>query len=288
MAIQPAQNELNLYLVRHGETEGNVNRPLYKEIADHAIRLTARGIAQAADAGTYLAARLYSEYEQNPEHFGFLRVWNSPYYRTRQTACEILYAMGQKFDPDSGLITYREEPFLIEQKAGLFDGLTDEEFQERYPDESENYERHKKFLGRIYGTAPLGETRMDVAIRVKHHFRTVIEDYMTRNIRHVVVVSHGLTVRAYEMGWMRYAPEWLDSEKNPGNCWIRHIHGNRAQGYIDAGYVHGEGAPLGDPLATQRQTEGAEQVFMLKPQRPNAIIPPGVKVIDPFKQRCGG
>ncbi len=33
-----------------------------------------------------------------------------------------------------------------------------------------------------------------------------------------------VTVRAFTMGWMRYSPEWLDTERNPGNCWIRHIH----------------------------------------------------------------
>lgn len=278
---------LNLYLVRHGETEGNVHRPLYKEIADHAIRLTARGLRQAEAAGAFLADHLFSVQQKNPDHFGAIRVWNSPYYRTRQTACGILYAMGQKFDPESGIITYREEPFLIEQKAGLFDGMTDEEFEETYPQEAKNYSRHKKHLGRIYGCAPLGESRMDVVIRVKHHFRNVVEDYKTKSIRHAVIVCHGLTTRAYEMGWMRYPPEWLDSEKNPGNCWIRHIYGNREQGYVDEGYIYGEGAPLRDPMATQRKTEGCEQVIMLKPQRPNAIVPPGVTVIDPFKQRCG-
>lgn len=282
-----AQGDLNLYLVRHGETQGNVNRALYKKIADHAIRLTERGILQAGAAGEFLAERLYAEYKDSPRRFGSVRVWFSPYYRTRQTACEIIHALGQKFGNAAERIAYREDPFLTEQKAGLFDGLTDEQFKELHPKEAENYERHKNFLGRIYGKAPLGETRLEVAIRVKHHFRTVLEDYTSRNIRHVIIVSHGVTVRAYEMGWMRYAPEWLDSEKNPGNCWIRYIHGRRAKGYTDEGYIHGEDAPFNDPGATQRLTDGAEQVFMLKPQRPNTIVSPGITVIDPFQQRCG-
>jgi len=285
MKKEEDKKELNLYLVRHGETEGNVRRSRYKEVADHAIRLTAKGIAQAHEAGVFLANRLRDEYEADRAAFGAIRVWNSPYYRTRQTAHGLLYELGQKFAPSSGLVSYREEPFLIEQKAGLFDGLTEEEFEEKFPEESENYNRHKRFLGRIYGTAPLGETRLDVVIRVKQHFRTVIEDYVSRNIRHVIIASHGLTVRAYEMGWMRYAPEWLDSEKNPGNCWVRHIHGLRGVGYRDEGYIHGEKAPLREPMATQRKTEGAEQVYMLKPQRPNAIVPYGITVIDPFQQK---
>ena len=51
----------------------------------------------------------------------------------------------------------------------------------------------------------------------------VIDVYRTHDICHVIVVSHGVTVRAFTMGWMRYSPEWLDTERNPGNCWIRHI-----------------------------------------------------------------
>lgn len=281
-----ASKELNLYLVRHGETEGNVHRPLYKEIADHAIRLTPRGHDQAYAAGQFLARHFARDYAQDPEAFGHIRVWNSPYYRTRQTAGEIIYAMGQVFPKETGLISYGEDLFLIEQKAGLFDGLTEKEFECAYPDEAANYNRHKDFFGRIYGCAPLGESRLDVAIRVKHHFRRVMEDYTRHNIRHVVIVSHGVTVRAYEMGWMRYPPEWLDAEKNPGNCWVRHIHGQRRTGYKDEGYIHGEGAPICDPMATQREDAQAGQVFMLAPHRPNAIVPKGVTVIDPFKQRC--
>ena len=280
------KQELNLYLVRHGETEGNVKRSRYREIADHAIRLTSRGHDQAYAAGHFLAAHLAEERAADPKSFGHIRVWYSPYYRTRQTAAEILYAMGQVLSKDSGLISYREEPFITEQKAGLFDGLTDQEFAQAYPEETENYERHKQFMGRIYGTAPLGESRMDVVIRVKHHFRTVLEDYKDRGIRHVVVVSHGVTSRAYEMGWMRYAPEWLDAEKNPGNCWVRHIHGSTKTGYVDEGYVYGEGAPLRDLAATQHEMTQATDVFMLSPQRPNAIVPKGITVFDPFMKRC--
>ncbi len=276
---------LHIYLVRHGETEGNIDRSLYRDVADHAVRLTPRGIEQASEAGEFLASRLFDAREEEGENFGLIRLWHSPYYRARQTAQGILYALGQKFDPESGVLTYREEPFLMEQKAGLFDGMTEEEFERAYPQEAANYNKHKGFFGRMYGSTPLGESRMDVVIRVKQLFRTIVEDYTGRNIRHVVVVSHGVTMRAFLMGWMRYSPEWMDAEKNPGNCWVRHVYGSREEGgYRDDGYVFGEEAPLGNPLATQRPTEGARQVVMLKPQRPNAIVPPGVVVIDPFKK----
>jgi hypothetical protein len=117
---------------------------------------------------------------------------------------------------------------------------------------------------------------------VKHFFGTILDDLYKHDIRHVIVINHGVTVRAMTMGWMRYAPEWLDAEQNPGNCWIRHIHGTRRQGYVDAGYIHGEGATIGNMMATQRQLTGAEDIYLLKPGRPNGIVPLGVTANDPF------
>ena len=84
---------------------------------------------------------------------------------------------------------------------------------------------------------------------------------------------------------MRYMPEWLDAEKNPGNCWIRHIHGNRDIAYTDEGYIYGEGATLYNRNATQLQLENPEAIYMLKPGRPNGMVPKGVKPLDPFAPR---
>ena len=111
----------------------------------------------------------------------------------------------------------------INQKAGVFDGLDDSQFMERHLDACKDHDKHVLYNGRAYATTPMGESRLDVAIRCKHVFGTIVDDYRTHDIRHVIVVSHGVTVRAFTMGWMRYSPEWLDTERNPGNCWIRHI-----------------------------------------------------------------
>ena len=51
---------MNLYLVRHGETEANVNHQLHRTKSDHAIRLTKRGKQQAAETGEFLAEHLGS------------------------------------------------------------------------------------------------------------------------------------------------------------------------------------------------------------------------------------
>ncbi len=277
-----AEKYLNIYLVRHGETEGNVDRTLYKVKADHAIRLTPKGVQQADDAGRFLMRHLKERQQQEGRSFGRIRVWHSSYYRARETAGHILQQLAERFDPFSGVLTYHDEPFLIEQKAGLFDGMTDKEFKTTYPEAAQDYEKHIRFNGRTYAQSPMGDSRLDVTKSVKHHFGSIARDFEKHNIRNVIVVCHGVTERAFLMGWMRYCSEWFDAEKNPGNCWIRQIHGNSKTGYTDKGYIFGDGAPLHDPMATQRQLENAEEIFMLMPQRTNAIVPRGVKVFDPF------
>ncbi|MDD5585397.1 MAG: histidine phosphatase family protein [Alphaproteobacteria bacterium] len=278
---------LNIYLVRHGQSQANVNHKLHETMADHAIRLTPKGVWQAEDAGAFLASHLMRVKERAGSRFGKIRVWHSPYYRARETAGHILVKLGEVFDPRSGIVTYREEPFLMEQKAGLFDGKSREESRIVFPVEAADFSKHEKHFGFCYAIAPMGESRMTTAVRNKHLSGTILRDYELRNIRHVVIVSHGIVTRTVLMGWMRYAPEWLDAEMNPGNCWVRHVHGTRYKGYADEGYVFGEDAPLFDPMATQKHIKGADKVFMLAPQRPNAIVPRGIKVFDPFAKRSG-
>lgn len=291
--IHEDPGELNIYLVRHGLTEGNVDRSKYLEIPDHAIMLTERGYEQAAAAGAFLADLFRTQCNEDPEKFGQARIWHSPYYRTRLTAGEIIYEIGQKFVEDRHRISYREAMFLFEQKAGLHDGLDDDGYAVHHPKEAKHSKKMKKFLGDAYGEPLLGESRMDVALRAKPFFGTIIKDYRHRRaegnhsgpIRNVVIVCHGVTLRSIVMAWMHYPPEWLDAERNPKQCWIRHLHGSGKIGYKDEGYIFGENAPLRDPMATQRIVESERPIIMLKPQRPNIIVPPGIQTIDPFTQR---
>ncbi len=49
-------------------------------------------------------------------------------------------------------------------------------------------------------------------------------------------VSHGVSVRAFVMMWCHKSPEWLEDEKNPGNCAVRLIDDDGDQGYIFEGF----------------------------------------------------
>ena len=82
---------------------------------------------------------------------------------------------------------------------------------------------------------PLGESRFDVANRVHESFGTFHRDNERHNIDTLIVVCHGVTLRAFVMQWLHLTPEWFDDEPNPGNCDIRLIKDGKDEGYIYRG-----------------------------------------------------
>ncbi len=42
-------------------------------------------------------------------------------------------------------------------------------------------------------------------------------------------------MRAWVMNWMHLTPEWFEAERNPGNCWIRHLRDQEDLGYVYVG-----------------------------------------------------
>jgi broad specificity phosphatase PhoE len=55
-------------------------------------------------------------------------------------------------------------------------------------------------------------------------------------INDVVIISHGVTIRAFVMMWLKLSPEWFEDEPNPKNCGVRFIDGQNDRNYIFEGY----------------------------------------------------
>lgn len=219
---------MEIILVRHGESAGNLDRSVHRTLADHVVPLSDLGKEQATQAGqkiqSYLRERKLVT-SANPT----VRLWSSPYLRTRQTAEEILPIEWE----NKGLIIndYREDVALCEQQFGLFDGLTDEELVERFPEEQAHYEKMERFSGRYWARMPCGESRFDVSLRVHQMFGTWHRD-AEQGVRNIIVVSHGVTIRAILMRWLHLSPDWFEQEPNPGNCAVRVIREGKDLGYV--------------------------------------------------------
>ena len=220
---------MRIVLVRHGESEGNVDARIHATTADHAIGLSARGREQALEAGTRLDA-LFTDLYGSIEEAPWIRVWVSPYRRTRETAAAIAERAGH------WVRDTREHILLCEQQFGLFDGVPEEELPARFPAEWAHYDLCSRFEGRFWARMPLGESRFDVAQRVHQAFGTFHRDAVEHGIQDLVVICHGVTLRAFVMMWFGLSPEWFESESNPGNCAIRLIDAGRDRGYVFAGF----------------------------------------------------
>ncbi|MCC5611046.1 histidine phosphatase family protein [Nostoc sp. CHAB 5834] len=203
----------NIYLVRHGESLANVSKMVHSQTPDHAIPLSARGTAQAQGAGKVLGELLRAG-DGSP-----VRLWTSPYRRTRQTATELKAGMGDIGRP----FDQREHINLCEQQFGLFDGYEDEELAEAFPVEHKHYALAVSHEGKFWPRMPMGESRFDVAVRVHQAFGTFHRDASRHGIENIIVVCHGVTMRAFIMQWLHLPYEWFEQQKNPGNCDIFHI-----------------------------------------------------------------
>lgn len=223
---------MNIFLVRHGQSAGNKDKKVHLTTADHALPLTDLGWEQAKRAGIFLH-----------KHFGFgtgegspcpnsVRIWTSPYRRARETAEAIRRVFQERDDLN---LEVREHINLCEQQYGLFDGLEDEELQDRYPAEWAHYNRCEQHGGKFFARMPLGESRFDLALRVHQAFGTFHRDADKHGVENLIIVCHGTTLRAFAMQWLHYTYEWFEAEPNPSNCAIRYIVDNRDYEYIYAG-----------------------------------------------------
>ena len=217
----------NVYLVRHGQSTANVNKAVHYEMPDHAIPLSELGKRQAVAAGHALNEVIDDLFGQGP-----MRMWVSPYLRTRQTADGIESVLAKHIK--AAMVPRSENIALCEQQFGLFDGIPDEELSEHFPREHAHYKLAEDFDGKFWPRMPMGESRFDVAMRVQTSFATFKEQAEEDGIRNIIVVTHGVAMRAFIMQWRNHPYEWFERETNPGNCDVYRLAANPT---LD-GYVH--------------------------------------------------
>ncbi|KAL6044401.1 Histidine phosphatase family protein [Balamuthia mandrillaris] len=223
---EPDSSKFRILLVRHGESLANVDPLILTKMSDHTIPLSERGKAQAQEVGSFLK----KFYEVRPHSGnGHKKLWVSPYKRTRDTAKHICNASEVWFDVEECIV-------LGEQQFGLFEGINAEDIAQIYPKEHEHFVKAINYGGRFWARMPLGESRFDVAVRVNAMIQSLFQDQCNYGIEDVVIVSHGMTLRAFAMMWLGRTPEWLENERNPENCSIRLLKGRVDKGYIFEGY----------------------------------------------------
>ncbi len=186
-----------LWLVRHGQSQGNIARDAADEAGLHEIGielrdvdvpLSALGVRQAEAAGLWFASLAR---EERPEI-----ILSSPYVRAKQTA-EIICKQGALVGgPARTIIDER----LREREFGIFDRLTTRGIRERFPEEA----AHRRRLGKFYHRPPGGESWADVILRLRSMLNTINLQFCNRRL---LIVCHQVVVLCF-----RYILEELDEE----------------------------------------------------------------------------
>jgi broad specificity phosphatase PhoE len=182
-----------LWLVRHGQSEGNVIRAAAARDAE-VLKISARDMdVPLSDLGRRQASALGTWLRDQPEDQRPDVILTSPYERARQTAAELLEAA----DLDIG---YVPDERLRERDLGMMDLLTTKGFAARFPAEA----AHRVRIGKFYYRPPGGESWTDVALRCRSFLDSVGREHPRRR---VAVVTHEVVIIMF-----RYIIERLDEE----------------------------------------------------------------------------
>lgn len=174
-----------IYLVRHGQTDWNVEHRLQGQ---KDIPINATGRMQAAQNGRTLAQLL-----DDPSRFRYIA---SPLGRTRETMNIIRRELGL---PAHG---YETDDRIKEISFGLWETYTFDELRQTVPDEVD-----KRFADKWNYAAPQGESYAMLLERVKSWIPYIAED--------AVVVCHGGILRVLEHYFNGTAPDVVATASIP-------------------------------------------------------------------------
>ncbi|KAF4389944.1 hypothetical protein CsatB_029518 [Cannabis sativa] len=200
-----------IILMRHGESQGNLDDAAYTTTPDYKIHLTQQGVAQARTAGAHLKDVVSQTSLDCPNWRVYFYV--SPYERTRSTLREV----GRSFSKKR-IIGVREECRIREQDFGNF------QVEERMKAIKQTREK----FGRFFYRFPEGESAADVFDRVAGFLESLWRDIDMNRLHldpshelNLIIVSHGLTSRVFFMKWFKWTVEQFEQLNNFGNCDFR-------------------------------------------------------------------
>jgi broad specificity phosphatase PhoE len=180
---------VKLILIRHGQSEANVDPKVFDTTPDHEIPLTERGKQQASEV---VIGNL-------PFNAIF---YTSPYLRTRQTS-EIIQQTYRYRES-------RESVLLREQEFGPspIKHVSDQE------------KAHRLEFGKMYYRFPQGESGADVFARVALFVNNLRSKYDDNQV--FVVVCHEIVIRMFVLLHEECNHEQLE-DRNFANCSITEL-----------------------------------------------------------------
>lgn len=174
-----------IWLVRHGQSAGNVARELAEASAGHRIDIADRDVdVPLSELGERQAQALGSWFAALPPEQQPSVVLHSPYVRAAETANILMQRL------DRGNLVVESDERLREKEFGILDRLTTHGIAHHYP---ELYEQ-RQHVGKFYFRPPGGESWCDVILRLRSVIDTMNREYCRER---VLIVAHQVTVNCF-------------------------------------------------------------------------------------------
>ncbi|WP_305825621.1 histidine phosphatase family protein [Massilia brevitalea] len=183
-----------IWLVRHGQSAGNVARDVAEAAAGHMIDIAERDVdVPLSELGMRQSQALGSWFAGLPEAERPNVVLHSPYVRAAETANILMRSLNREI-----LLAVHGDERLREKEFGILDRLTTHGIAHKYP---ELYEQ-RQHVGKFYFRPPGGESWCDVVLRLRSLLDTISREYGGER---VLIVAHQVIVNCF-----RYLIERLD------------------------------------------------------------------------------
>jgi len=182
-----------LWIVRHGQSAGNVARDEAESASAHLIDIATRDAdTPLSDLGREQARALARWFERLPARQRPTVLMTSPFVRSRQTLDAVAAALGV----DGGDILVDER--LREKKFGVLDRYTVAGIRATFPELAEQ----RAHVGKFYFRPPGGESWCDVILRLRSVVEVLRRDHIGER---VLIVAHQVIVNCF-----RYLLECMD------------------------------------------------------------------------------
>jgi probable phosphoglycerate mutase len=187
-----------LYIVRHGESAGNVAREAATLAGDRTIDIDTRDVdVPLSDLGMLQAEALGRWFATLPSEATPNVILTSPYLRARHTAEIVAKSAGLSQDKFTVVVDER----LREKEFGVLDRLTKVGIEAYHPDQAE----YRRLLGKFYHRPPGGESWCDVILRLRSAIEMISREYCGERI---LLVGHSVVVLC-----LRYLIEHMTEEQ---------------------------------------------------------------------------
>ena len=212
-----------IWIVRHGESAGNVARDAAHAARQARIDIALRDVdVPLSDRGRHQSDALGRWFAELPVDARPNVLLVSPYLRARQTAERIQAQGGLAPNCHTPAVDER----LREKEFGILDRLTRYGIEQEHPEQAE----FRSILGKFYHRPPGGESWCDVILRLRSMLDTMS---LHHGGRRVLIVGHQVVVLC-----LRYLFENLDEygilaidrEGDVPNCGITEYDFDPAQG----------------------------------------------------------